>query len=146
MTDKWYCGVDIGGNGAIAFVNKDCTKYFDLRFNPNEEKDLINELYNYKDDIVMCVVEQVHSMPGQGVSSSFKFGNNAGWWRGVLMSLNIPFEYATPQKWQKELSCLTKGDKNITKQKASEMFPNVKIIHATADAYLIAKYCRNKNM
>jgi hypothetical protein len=35
---------------------------------------------------------------------------------------------------------MTKGDKNISKAKAQELFPDKKIIHATADALLIALY------
>jgi hypothetical protein len=42
--------------------------------------------------------------------------------------------------WQKALGCLTKGDKNITKRKAQEMFPGIKVTHATADSLLIAHY------
>jgi len=40
------------------------------------------------------------------------------------------------------LGCLSKGDKNVTKAKAQEQFPNIKVTHATADALLIALYGR----
>jgi hypothetical protein len=40
---------------------------------------------------------------------------------------------------------LSKGDKNVTKRKAQELFPSLKITHATADALLIAEYLRRKN-
>jgi hypothetical protein len=35
---------------------------------------------------------------------------------------------------------MTKGNKNITKQKAQELFPGIKVTHAIADALLIATY------
>jgi hypothetical protein len=37
---------------------------------------------------------------------------------------------------------MTKGDKNITKRKAQELFPEIKITHAIADSLLIAEYGR----
>lgn len=47
-----------------------------------------------------AVVESVHSAPGQGVSSTFKFGSNFGWWLGVLDALDISYTLVSPQKWQ----------------------------------------------
>jgi hypothetical protein len=42
------------------------------------------------------------------------------------------------------MGCLTGGDKNVSKNRALELFPEVdevkKITHATADALLIGKY------
>ena len=87
-------------------------------------------------------IEQVHSMPGQGVASSFKFGRGYGNLEMALTAANIPFERVTPQKWQKAMGCMTKGDKNVSKRKAQELFPQLKITHATADATLIAEYGR----
>jgi len=58
----------------------------------------------------------------------------------ALTAAGIPFERVRPQVWQKELSCLTGGDKNVSKRRAQELFPHLKVIHATADALLIAHY------
>ena len=60
----------------------------------------------------------------------------------ALTAAGIPFERVRPQQWQKSLGCLTKGDKNVTKRKAQELFPMMKVTHATADALLIAEYGR----
>ncbi len=60
----------------------------------------------------------------------------------MLIASRIPFEEVTPQKWQKTLSCLSRGDKNITKAKAQQLFPGLRVTHATADALLIAEYAR----
>ncbi len=87
-------------------------------------------------------IERVHSMPKQGVASSFKFGQSYGFLRGLLIALKIPFEEVTPQKWQKAMGCLTKGDKRVSKARAQQLFPNVKVTHAIADALLIAEYGR----
>ena len=84
-------------------------------------------------------------MPKQGVSSTFKFGVGFGFLVGCLTALKIPFEFVTLQKWQKALSCQSHGDKNVTKQKAQQLFPQIKVIHANADALLIAEYGRRIN-
>jgi len=47
--------------------------------------------------------------------------------------------------WQKALGCMTKGDKNITKRLASELFPAIKCTHTVSDALLIAEYGRRIN-
>jgi hypothetical protein len=52
---------------------------------------------------VYAVIEKVHSMPSQGVSSSFTFGKNYGFLRGCLTAAGIPFEEVTPQVWMKAL-------------------------------------------
>ena len=46
-------------------------------------------------------VESVHSMPKQGVASSFNFGHNVGTIMGVLGALRIPHTLVTPQAWKK---------------------------------------------
>jgi hypothetical protein len=48
----------------------------------------------------------------------------------------------TPFTWQKRLQCLSGGDKNVTKARAQQLFPGVKISHITADALLLAEFCR----
>jgi hypothetical protein len=40
------------------------------------------------------------------------------------------------------MGCLTKGDKNVSKRKAQELFPSTKVTHAIADSMLIAAYGR----
>ena len=79
-------------------------------------------------------------MPGQGVASSFKFGQNYGTLRMALVAAGIPFDTVTPQKRQHVMHCMSKGDKNVTKRRAQELFPDITITHAKADALLIAAY------
>ena len=75
-----------------------------------------------------------------GVVSAFTFGRGYGNIEMALTAAGIPFERVRPQVWQKALGCLTKGDKNITKRKAQELFPSIKVTHAIADSLLIANY------
>jgi len=82
------------------------------------------------------------SSPQMGVKSAFSFGNSYGFVTGLLVAHRIPFELFTPTKWQTAMKCRTGGDKNITKAAAQRLFPDVKMIHAIADAYLIAEHAR----
>ena len=88
------------------------------------------------------MVEKVASSPQMGVTSAFTFGKGYGFLCGILTALGVPWEQVTPQKWQKAMGCLSGGDKNKTKARAQQLFPNLKITHAVADALLIAEYCK----
>ena len=90
----------------------------------------------------VATIENVHAMPKQGVTSSFTFGKNFGFLIGLLTACCIPYKFVTPQKWQKGMQCMTKGDKNISKAAAQRLWPKIKITHAIADSLLIAEYGR----
>jgi Holliday junction resolvasome RuvABC endonuclease subunit len=87
-------------------------------------------------------IEQVHSSPQMGVKSAFTFGQGYGHLEMALTAANIPFERVRPQKWQQAMGCMTKGDKNVSKRRAQELFPSLKITHAIADCLLIAEFGR----
>ena len=46
------------------------------------------------------VVERVHAMPQQGVSSTFKFGMGCGIIHGVAGALRLPVTLVTPTQWK----------------------------------------------
>ncbi len=95
-----------------------------------------------------CVVflEKVHSMPKQGVSSSFNFGEGYGIWQGLIVGLGLRWEKVTPQRWQKEMLAGMQGGKDASIIKAQELFPQAELSrkkdHGRADALLIAEYGR----
>ena len=139
--NRTFLGIDPGQSGGIAFVGEGLLLAFSM---PNTERDLwglMGGRERYGGD-VFAVIERVHSMPKQGVASSFKFGQSYGFLRGCLIASGIPFEEVTPQVWQREMGCLSKGDKNVTKARAQQLFPALKITHATADALLLAAYAQ----
>lgn len=70
-----------------------------------------------------AVIEKVHAMPKQGVSSTFKFGAAYGDVRGVIGALNIPLHLVTPQAWKKHFG-LT-ADKDQSRKLAIRLFPSV---------------------
>ena len=49
----------------------------------------------------VAVLERVSARPGEGVSSSFKFGFGYGLWRGILAGRVQTVIEPTPQAWQK---------------------------------------------
>jgi hypothetical protein len=99
----------------------------------------------YRHTEFKAYLEQVHSSPQMGVKSAFTFGNGFGHLEMALTAAGIPFERVRPQVWQKVMSCMTGGDKNVSKRKAQELFPHIKCTHATSDALLIAEFGRRKN-
>jgi len=140
-------GIDPGKSGGIAWITdgKPCVEKM-----PETLKDLwdlVQELSgvrwsNHGVTEIKAYLELVHSSPQMGVKSAFTFGNGFGHLEMALTAASIPFERVRPQVWQKSLGCLTKGDKNVSKRKAQELFPELKVTHATADSILIAEYGR----
>lgn len=141
---KLYLGIDPGKSGGFSLISEGRSTANVAAYDHMTPTDIITTLRPAK--IEKAFLEQVHSMPLQGVKSVFTFGENYGWWQGVLVALGIPFERVTPQKWQVAMRCLTKGDKNVSKARAQELFPALKITHATADALLIGEYGRRLSL
>lgn len=143
MSMKLFIGIDPGLKGGIAFVREDGHHAWAYKM-PETDADILSVFADIQsgDYEPFALLEQVHAMPGQGVSSCFTFGEGYGKLQMALAALQIPYERTSPVKWQKALGCLSKGNKNVTKAKAQELFPNVKITHNIADALLIAEYCK----
>lgn len=66
-------------------------------------------------------VEEVHAMPKQGVSSTFKFGASYGAVLGVLAALEVPTLLVTPNKWKRLLGL--SRDKGASRGRAAQLFP-----------------------
>lgn len=140
-----FIGIDPGQSGGIAYVREDRYQVGAYKM-PETDQDVLELLHDIS-EIGSChaYLEQVHSMPGQGVASSFKFGEGYGKLQMALMAMKIPCTKVIPRKWQQKLGCLSGGDKNITKARAQQLFADwkgIKITHAIADALLIAEYGR----
>lgn len=131
-----YCGIDPGKSGAIAMTDGTNLEWI---LNRETEHDLWDWFESW--DPVCAIIEHVHSMPGQGVKSMFTFGQSYGFLRGLLVANHVRFNTVTPAKWQSHLKCRTRGDKNISKARAQQLYPTYKITHGNADAILIAHYC-----
>lgn len=151
-----FIGIDPGTTGAVAIISgkgEGVTSAF-----------VLMELYDFSDPSTIeglfaipnynsfAMLEKVSAMPGQGVSSTFKFGTAFGRAIGWLEMAKIPFEYVTPGKWWKAVSdSAPKGpDKKASAlELARRLFPSAatrfltrKKDHSRAEALLIAEYCR----
>ena len=90
-------------------------------------------------------VESVHSMPKQGVASSFNFGHSTGTVMGVLGAMGLPHTLVTPQAWKKSAG-LIGTDKDAARARAIQLWPRWTELNkkgkgqALADAALIARH------
>jgi crossover junction endodeoxyribonuclease RuvC len=92
----------------------------------------------------VAVIEGVGAMPGQGVSSTFKFGVAYGSLLGIVAAQHIPFHIVSPQTWKKYWKL--DRDKEKSRALALRLFPTCakqfarKKDHNRAEAALIARY------
>ena len=92
-----------------------------------------------------AVIEAVSAMPGQGVSSMFRFGESVGVVLGVLGALQMPVRWVTPQRWKKAAG-ITGKDKDAARSLAIQLHPEVadlltrKRDVGRSDAILIARF------
>ena len=123
-------GVDPGKSGAIAALDPmgQLIGVDDMPVvGPIISAVLLDEaVHNYIDPLsILCgvaVIEDVHAMPKQGVSSSFSFGRALGVAEGVLAGNDLALHYVSPAKWKKALG-LT-ADKGVSRRRAIELWPN----------------------
>ena len=141
-----YIGIDPGKSGCIAFIDSDSERdpwFVNCDETPKDISDAFCEAT--LQDSCRALMERVSSSPQMGVKSAFTFGQSFGMLEGMVSAYEVPHEQITPQKWMRQLQCLTKGDKNVTKRKAQELYPSVKITHRNADALLLAHLCMQQN-
>ena len=142
-----YLGIDPGKSGGAGLLNFNGGIIGVFKFKDLTMRDMFDNVFEWRRAYkIEAALEKVHSMPGQGVASTFKFGQNFGQLEMMLTAVKTPFDYVTPQKWQKAMQCLTKGDKNVSKARAQQIWPEQKMTHAIADALLIAEYCRRTSL
>ena len=138
-----YIGIDPGKTGAIAFLDEKGNYVNILDYDADN---VARALFDYKASVKYAYLERVHSMPGQGVSSTFSFGENFGWWNGVLRAFQIPYDTIPPQSWMKRFS-LHKSSLNdkpslaFARKKFPDAPLNLKKHHNRADSLLIALTC-----
>jgi hypothetical protein len=159
-------GIDPGMSGGIAKL-RDTGGSIGTRWIPSAismpatEKGIADHLWklyqeSVEEDIeIICFLEQVQVMPAirrvkgpggtvreevnAGIVSTAKFMQGYGFLRGCLLTIGITVEDIRPQAWQKLLGCMTRGDKNVSKRKAQQLFPQSRVTHKTADALCIAE-------
>ena len=143
-----YLGIDPGKNGGYAFI---CTKNNSEKIivKSYDEVNYIKDLeYNNSKDKIICCIEKVGAMPGQGVVSMFNFGQNFGFLKGVLEAYHIPYQEVRPQTWKKEFN-LSGRDKQSSIKVCQHLYPDISLLKTDrckkpsdgmAEALLIATY------
>lgn len=148
-------GIDPGISGAMVAINPATSEYVGYTSMPvllANGKKTIDALAISKwlatctrDGMeVVAVLENVHAMPGQGVTSMFSFGRSFGAIEGVLGALAIPYVHVSPQKWKSKSGFHSK-DKDEPRSALIRRFPQWEELklkgkgQALADAYFIAK-------
>ena len=92
-------------------VNRGC---FDLR--------AMYELLASVPDLELVVLEEVNPFGLAGVAA-FSLGSGFLAWQMAAAALNVPVLLVTPQKWKKEIGIPKGSDKDVSRKKALQMFP-----------------------
>ena len=149
-------GIDPGVNGGITLLTSNQLISHPMAKTEQDTFDLLSNMKAFSPDETICYLELVHSMPKQGVASTFTFGKSYGFLRGCLVALGIRTEEVSPQRWQGGLTIPKRDIKGGESQpdhktkllcKAQQLFPGKPFTLKTADSALIAEYGRrNENI
>ena len=146
-----YVGIDPGFTGAWGMINHR-GEYISCGDMHHTDKHIMSRLVwaemlqalDRQDCEV--VVESVHSMPGQGVSSSFKFGVAFGGAIALAERFNCPWHLVTPQSWKKSLKLTS--DKQQSLDMARQLWPTAPLDrqkdNGRAEALLLAEWLRRQ--
>ena len=120
-----YIGIDPGAKGSMCVISngKVVIKDFDLK----EYSNTLKAFLDTDDTELMVAIEKVHAMPGQGVSSSFSFGQRLGELEGMLTALQIPYELVAPRDWQKACGIPAKSDKKGIASVIQKLYPTAEL-------------------
>jgi len=123
-------GIDPGLKGGIAFLRNSKVEIHDMPTMPNpkgkEELDLfalgsiLRPLWPWGGRNV-AVLEKVHAMPKQGLSSTFRFGEGYGALQMALIGHGYELHYVTPAVWKRHFGL--SADKGVSRGLASRRFP-----------------------
>jgi hypothetical protein len=151
-----YLGIDPGLSGALCLYQADGV--FAMLDMPTIERKvngkvkrqldpytLGNWLDVHRNGVKFATVEEVGSMPSQGVTSSFNFGFSTGVIHGAVAANQIPLRTVRPGIWKKEFGLLGQ-DKDASRMAASRLAPHLahhwplKKHDGRAEAFLLAVY------
>lgn len=158
-----FAGIDPGLSGAIAFLDETGEPAFGGVYDTPvlavarsaggqrrvlDQPAMVALLRTVPADELAVVLEQVGPMPGQGVTSMFRFGEGFGVWQGILSALQVRHVLVRPQTWQKAMlaGVVCSGGASIIV--ARRRWPRVDLHrvkdHGRADALLLAEYGRTR--
>jgi crossover junction endodeoxyribonuclease RuvC len=143
-------GIDVGISGALAlhrdggWILCDMPIAGDAKRHEINGPELCRWLREHRPD--HAFVEYAAARPGQGVSSMFRFGCTYGATKMALAACGVPYTIITPQKWKSAVGVPTGADKEASRLRALQLFPDQAVNlarkkdHARADAMLLAHF------
>jgi hypothetical protein len=149
--------IDPGQSGGIAIQKSSLgLASVEAHSMPKTEREiyeLIDDAKNADVEGTTAYLEDLVKYTGRNMPSSAMavYASNFGFIKGVLTALKWRIVLVPPKEWQRKLGLgkakgLTKTEwKNKLKQKAEELFPNIKVTLATADALLILEAAKKSN-
>jgi len=147
-----YIGLDPGFSGAWGMIDHHGNYQGCGDMHHTDKHILTNHIWleifeARRGDDCEVVVESVHSMPSQGVASSFKFGVAFGGAIAIAERLKCPWHLVTPQVWKKALKL--DSDKKKSLELARQLWPDAPLKrqkdNGRAEALLMAYWLRNQN-
>lgn len=126
---KKFIGCDPGLKGGIAILQNNKVELYPMPTIGDKDYDIQAITYifgQHKDSDLVCV-ERQQSMPGQGLSSTFKTGQGFGILLGVLSALGLRYDVVPPQRWQRVLFAgmpLKQDTKYSSEIVAKRLFPH----------------------
>ena len=158
-------GIDPGLSGAVGVVHPTgytahdtpiltvkVGKGYRHRYHLQEMISLLERIRSdaeHQDFTMECWLEDVHAMPGQGVSSMFSMGRGLGNWEAIVSTLKIPLYFVSPIRWKNKIMDGQGKKKSAAVLKAQQIFPNAvlrtergRLLDGRAEALLIAEYGR----
>jgi hypothetical protein len=146
--------IDPGASGGIAYyqdrgLEGKVAGAFKM---PDTDREIVDVL---KPDAAIervAYLEDLVKFAGRNMPSSrmATYADNWGFIRGVLTTLNYRIVIVPPKKWQKALGLGESKShasktawKNHLKNRAEQLFPNIKVTLATADALLILEAAKH---
>lgn len=148
---KFYLGIDPGFSGAWGLIDHN-SKYISCGDMLNNGTHILSR--HVHAEIVQAidrqdlegVIESVHSMPNQGVSSSFKFGMAFGMAIAIMERINCPWHLVTPHKWKRDMGLTSDKDQSL--EMARQMWPKAPLArkkdNGRAEALLMAEWLRKQ--
>jgi len=148
-----YLGCDPGLTGGLVYIEGDVYQGIPMPVGGHEIDAAAVAAYVralQARSSLIATVESVHSMPKQGVASTFKFGKGYGMVLGVLAALGVRTELVTPQRWKGLVLAGTAKDKDAAVEWCQRCCPDLNLIMprcrvphiGLSDAACIATYGR----
>ena len=152
MTGQRVIGVDPGQSGGLAIVhNGRLVKGIRMPVIEIRGKKILDAraVGEWLGDCLVpfdaAVIEAVHAMPNQGVTSSFQFGRMLGAIESLVYSYGRPVTYVAPAMWKKAMGLDTSKQNSIDSAKlkfgdAADQLIRRKADDGIAEAALLAAY------